>query len=469
MTTHAAYDLLAPLDWQAFERLTIALFSEMYGSRFTRFGRAGKRQFGIDVIGRDKTGNVVAVQCKGRTKSLGQKLTTKDIDAMLKDVDQYGGALSEFHIVTTAGDDGELLEYVLNASTRRRAEGKCLVTFWAWQSLSDQIRLSPGMMRTFYGAWWTKPSLKFVASSVLFLALAVSAGVVSSRRIGDLFALKDAAKMQTVEGVQAVMHTLDDLEHRYSKCLSSMSGHAFAFSSELKAMCADAVKGPLDKLEGQTEALASVMNEDAYHEVVTAKRYLVEDYRRLLVAIDMAKFFESRAANIASTICYEKKDGREASKVDSTGDDLRRSGQDALSVQMDEYFRMRDFVMPAMSSLKARLAAVARVQRGQNIPADLAKTANALTGILHDEREFSYALPMSPFSTARVKSMSARDLKVHVPQPDPVEDAVWAQTAFAAMFEGLHGKDDEIEFLISCDVLTPQARQLKIGASKPAA
>ncbi|WP_158939778.1 hypothetical protein [Burkholderia sp. S171] len=459
MTSPASIDIPKPLDWQHFERLARAVFSEAKHAGFARFGREGQRQSGIDVIGHLSDGTLVAVQCKGRTSSLGKRLTEKNIDDAIAEAETYSGKLDEFFIVTTANDEVALQQYVIQLSSARQAAGEFSVSLWGWQSMSDQIRSCPGVLRTFYGEWWTRPSFKFVASLIAIAVMLGSVGLVGSQRIGQLFALKDASRRTTVKGVQAVVATLEELQDAYGACISSMNGKAFVFSRRLRETCAKPVEAPLKRLQQQQDELAGIMNVEAFNEVVAANSYLDGDFRQLLIAVEMAEFFESRAVEVARNECPNSKYRIPASQGKDDG--FRTSGKDALSAQMSRYFEIRDFVLPAITSLKARLAVAARMQSGQDIPSDLVQRANSLTDLLNQERTYIYKAPASPFAIARVKERSSRDITVTGPALDPVDELVWQQTALEATFEGLRGHSADIEYLISCGFLKPGAKALE--------
>jgi hypothetical protein len=51
---------------------------------------------------------------------------------------------------------------------------------------------------------------------------------------------------------------------------------------------------------------------------------------------------------------------------------------------------MRNFAVPAISSMKARLAVASQLQRGQEVPKDLVQEANSLANLLQEEPKFSY-------------------------------------------------------------------------------
>ncbi|EIN00475.1 hypothetical protein WQE_13721 [Paraburkholderia hospita] len=467
MTSPSAVEIPRPADWQQFERLSRAVFSEVFGARFTRFGRSGQRQNGIDIIGRLDYGKVIAVQCKGRSTSVGKSLTRDQIDATIIKAETYSGHVDEFYIVTTAAVDVTLQKYVLTLSEARRTAGKFRVSLWGWQSLEDEIRNCPRVLQAFYGEWWRKPSLKFSLCIILATTVIGAAGYIGSQRVDQWFVQRDVNRGKTVDGLQQVVSTLDELQGAYSKCVSSMGGKAFVFSGQLTENCTKPIDVPLSRLAQRRNQMAGIMNTDAYAEVVAADNYLNEDFRQLLVAVSMAQHLERDAVGYGKSACPNPKYRVTRSEAEARA--FRKSGEDALAYQMAQYYRMRDFALPAISALKARLAIASRLQNGQGATDDLVSKAKSLPTLLQQERTFTYKLPGSPFATARVKESTTRTFTASGLSNDPVDELVWYQTARTAMFEGLRGNDGDVEYLISCGLLKPAARILEADEEpKPA-
>lgn len=464
MTSPTSVSILPPEDWQQLERLTRAVFSEAFGANFNRFGRAGQRQYGVDILGRVSTGAAIGVQCKGRSSALGKQLTREEIDRAISEAETFPGQLDEFYIVTSAPEDRALQQYVFDLSGVRKATGQFEVTLWGWQSMTDQIRSCPGVMETYYGQWWRKPSLKYVATAAMLTTAILFVGFVGSNRVEQWFKFRDVSRSTTVAGLQRAVSTLDTLQTAYGNCLDSMSGKAFVFSEQLHNGCVVPIETSLKKLEQERDEMAGIMNAAAYSEVRTASEYLNGDFGQLLAAADMAKGLERGAVSLAKTTCPNIRYRTEGSKdVDKA---LRKTGEDALAEQMAQYYRMRDFALPAIRSMKARLAVASRLQSGQEIPQELVQEANSLASLVQEERQFSYKPPASPFALARAKDATARTLTVSGPAMDPIDDAVWDQTALAALFAGLRGNAGDVEFLISCGVLKPAARELENPAGQ---
>lgn len=80
MTAPHAATYRRPADWKQFERLSLAVMSCVFKSRFDQYGREGQRQHGVDLYCRLKNGSLIAVQCKGRNENLGKNLTLAQVN-----------------------------------------------------------------------------------------------------------------------------------------------------------------------------------------------------------------------------------------------------------------------------------------------------------------------------------------------------------------------------------------------------
>jgi hypothetical protein len=460
MTGPTSVDIPKPLDWQQFERLSRALFTETKKTDFVRYGRSGQRQNGIDVIGSLSDGSVIGIQCKGRTSSLGKGLTKKEIDDAIADAETYQGKLIEFFLVTTANEDVVLQNYVIQLNFSRKENGKFGVTLWAWQSISDQIRSCPKVLEDFYGGWKKNFSIRHLAILITFTVVLSITGWVIAQHVAQSISRKEMGRVETIKGAQIVTTTLDQLQDAYSECISSMSGNgkAFSFSTELMNSCINPIDVPLKLLQQQQDQLASVMSTNVFNEVISARTYIFENFRQLLVATKMAESFEGGSIEKMKGICPNIKERHSDSAFDDV--QFRKEGENALSAQMSRYFEIRDFVIPAIIAIKAKLAIVVRMESGQEMPVELVERAKKLTELLEEERSYTYTPVISPFSTARIKEMSARNLKITGNTDDVVENLVWQQTAQQAVWEALKTRPSDIEYLISCGVLNEKARIL---------
>jgi len=74
-----------------------------------RYGRAGQRQHGVDIIARNGGLYPIGLQCKKRAQWPVTRLTTAQVDAEVAKALSFKPALKAFYILTTAPDDANLL------------------------------------------------------------------------------------------------------------------------------------------------------------------------------------------------------------------------------------------------------------------------------------------------------------------------------------------------------------------------
>ncbi|KXV23581.1 hypothetical protein AD942_01020 [Gluconobacter japonicus] len=140
-----------PTDDKVFENNCIPIFAEHLNDPNVKlFGTRGKKQFGLDLIGRRERdpGQPVGIQCKLITR--GAKLAETTIR---KEVDQAMGIkppLTEFYIVTTATDEPahDMLAIELGQDQARLGR-KVDIQVWGWDTLQEKIRNNPRALAAF--------------------------------------------------------------------------------------------------------------------------------------------------------------------------------------------------------------------------------------------------------------------------------------------------------------------------------
>lgn len=126
-----------PTSWAEFEDIVCEAAKNRWNNQdFTRHGRLGQKQFGVDVYGTDDKGQNVALQCKHTVRSLTEKI----IDDEVAEVDAYPFLLTTLYIATTADADAPLQAYARRLSEQRKKSGifGVQLLFWndIWQDLS---------------------------------------------------------------------------------------------------------------------------------------------------------------------------------------------------------------------------------------------------------------------------------------------------------------------------------------------
>ncbi|WP_019086277.1 tetratricopeptide repeat protein [Komagataeibacter europaeus] len=140
-----------PTDDKVFESNCVPLFAGLlHDPNVKLLGTRGKKQFGLDLIGRrDRdSGQPVGIQCKLITR--GAKLTEATIR---KEVDQAMGvkpALTEFYIVTTATDEPAHDFLAIELTQDHAKLGRTVdIQIWGWDTLQEKIRNDPKALAAF--------------------------------------------------------------------------------------------------------------------------------------------------------------------------------------------------------------------------------------------------------------------------------------------------------------------------------
>ena len=120
MPTFADSELPPPKGWEEFEDIVCSAAKNRWGSPdFTRHGRQGQEQFGVDVYGKDEQGQMMGLQCKNTSGKLSVKLIEKEIG----NAESFRTPLAKLYIATTAETDQGLQKTVMEISEQRAAKG----------------------------------------------------------------------------------------------------------------------------------------------------------------------------------------------------------------------------------------------------------------------------------------------------------------------------------------------------------
>ncbi|WP_439408578.1 hypothetical protein ACNJX9_09640 [Bradyrhizobium sp. DASA03076] len=122
--------LRPPPSWDKFEEICADLFSRIWkDNQLVRYGRAGQRQHGVDIYGKDD-GADAAVQCKGKRDWPTTKLTIPEIDAEIQEAKKFEPPLTTYILATTADNDIYITDHVnaVSASVRAGCFAACKVS-----------------------------------------------------------------------------------------------------------------------------------------------------------------------------------------------------------------------------------------------------------------------------------------------------------------------------------------------------
>ncbi|MFP3801818.1 hypothetical protein SB764_36735, partial [Paraburkholderia sp. SIMBA_027] len=143
MPTYADVKAGPPRSWDEFEAITCSAAKNRWSNQnFTRHGRQGQKQDGVDIYGNDTDGKLVGIQCKLTVSGVTESV----IAAEVAKAEAFKPALTHLYIATTAETDRKIQSAVRDLSAEREAAGKFAVSilFWTdiWQDLTkDEARL----------------------------------------------------------------------------------------------------------------------------------------------------------------------------------------------------------------------------------------------------------------------------------------------------------------------------------------
>lgn len=126
-----------PKSWQEFEEITCSAAKNRWKNPdFTKNGRQGQQQNGVDIYGKDENENLVGIQCKNTWKN-GIKMTT--IEKEIKNAESFEPKLKRFYVATTSDTDSTLQESVRMLSNSRTEQGQFAVAILFWNDIYQDL------------------------------------------------------------------------------------------------------------------------------------------------------------------------------------------------------------------------------------------------------------------------------------------------------------------------------------------
>lgn len=132
-----------PRSWDEFEDIVCSAAKNRWSNPdFTRHGRQGQRQDGVDIYGSDHEGRFVGIQCKNTWAGITIKMIKDEVDK----AENFQPRLACLYVATTAETDKAVQRSVREISTQRKKEGtfEVVILFWndIWADLTrDESRL----------------------------------------------------------------------------------------------------------------------------------------------------------------------------------------------------------------------------------------------------------------------------------------------------------------------------------------
>lgn len=142
-------------DANEFEDMVCDVCKKKYNKEFQRYGRAGQKQSGIDIISDvDGTKNLICVQCKN------YKISTKDIENIIKEVKDFDTTINEFVIATSASRDTKVQDYIIKFNKDNECESNFHVTILFWEEISEIIASHKKLFEKYFPKLSKKDSKK---------------------------------------------------------------------------------------------------------------------------------------------------------------------------------------------------------------------------------------------------------------------------------------------------------------------
>jgi hypothetical protein len=140
-----------PTDDKVFESNCVPLFTGILGDPNVKLlGTRGKKQYGLDLIGRRDRDSAqpVGIQCKLITR--GAKLQPSVVRSEVAQALTIRPPLTEFYIVTTATDEPALDLLAIELSQQQANAGRKIdIQVWGWDTLQDKIRADARALAAF--------------------------------------------------------------------------------------------------------------------------------------------------------------------------------------------------------------------------------------------------------------------------------------------------------------------------------
>jgi hypothetical protein len=453
MTAPHAANYPRPADWKQFERLSIALMSCVFGSRFDQYGREGQRQDGVDLYCRLKDGSIIAVQCKGRDENLGKKLTVAQLDKAVTEAAACPFKIDHFFVLTTSPHDAKLIDHALKLTQERSLIGLGSVEVWGWQSLENIIRENASLQDSFYSEYKPKISVRGWILRVGLASCLAIAGFVGVHKY--LAYQADSAQMNeaTIDGLAEYMDLNDRLIDIYDGCLGMLNKGTFAFSYSFQQFCIVPVERTLNSMEHQVQHASIKIDPAAISQLDVLLDLLREDYRQGLIANQMVGYFEQGIIDSQKVLCIPN--NSDASTEILKG--LRKPADAAMNRQLEFYFILRDFILPGLQSMQANVLVAARQSNRRGVSEQMLSDARELSELLKQRHQYRLEEPQQPFTLSAVKQWSSREITISGDMDTRVEDARYAQVLLQGIHASLYGKHDEVKALIGCGVFIKDA------------
>lgn len=153
MTDYTHFEYPPPRSWELFEELCADLFQAMWNDpALVRYGRAGQRQHGVDIVARHGSLYPVGLQCKKKTAWPEKKLKLKEIEAEIEDAKKFRPTLRAFYLLTTAQSDTKITQAIAKINEAHSKGGLFPVAVLTWPEIMRRVTMEPAVAHKHFGA-----------------------------------------------------------------------------------------------------------------------------------------------------------------------------------------------------------------------------------------------------------------------------------------------------------------------------
>lgn len=127
-----------PRGWDEFEDIVCSAAKNRWKNEdFTRHGRQGQSQHGVDVYGMNNKGQMIGLQCKNTCSGV----TMDTVNDEVKIAETFKPPLFKLYIATTAPTDSSIQESVRLLSEKRKQDGQFEVGILFWNDIWHDLSL----------------------------------------------------------------------------------------------------------------------------------------------------------------------------------------------------------------------------------------------------------------------------------------------------------------------------------------
>lgn len=117
-----------------------------------RHGRAGQRQYGIDIVARRGNQWPVGLQCMGKPAYPAERLTLADVENEVAEALKFVPTLKSFYLLTTAPDNADVQNQARLISARHERKGLFEVNVLSWSDLVQLASSQASVVEKHFGA-----------------------------------------------------------------------------------------------------------------------------------------------------------------------------------------------------------------------------------------------------------------------------------------------------------------------------